>query len=39
MAFAVKNHVLHRDDKTVAQAPTPNVGGALKPYAARHASP
>ncbi len=31
MAFAVKNHVLHRDDKPVAQAQTPNVAGALKP--------
>lgn len=31
MAFAVKNHFLHRDDKPVAQARTPNVGGVLKP--------
>ena len=31
MAFAVKNHVLHHDDKPVAQKPTPNVGGVLKP--------
>ena len=31
MAYAVKNHVLHQDDKPVAQRPTPNVSGALKP--------
>ncbi|MFO1125138.1 MAG: hypothetical protein U1E25_07570 [Methylocystis sp.] len=31
MAFAVKNHVLHQDDKPVAQKPTPNVAGVLKP--------
>ncbi|KAF0211926.1 MAG: ampD [Methylocystaceae bacterium] len=31
MAFAVKNHVLHCDGKPVAQKPTPNVGGVLKP--------
>lgn len=31
MAFAVKNHVLHRDGKPVAQKPTPNIGGVLKP--------
>ncbi|MFO1104363.1 MAG: hypothetical protein U1E20_15825 [Methylocystis sp.] len=31
MAYAVKNHVLHLDDKPVAQRPTPNVSGVLKP--------
>lgn len=31
MAFAVKNHVLMKDGKPVAQAKTPNLGGALKP--------
>lgn len=31
MAFAVKNHVLTKDGKPVAQAKTPNMGGALNP--------
>ncbi|MEF3367948.1 N-acetylmuramoyl-L-alanine amidase [Methylocystis sp. 9N] len=31
MAFAVKNHVLYKDGHPVAQALTPNLGGALKP--------
>lgn len=29
MAFAVKTHVLHLDEKPVAQKKTPNMGGAL----------
>lgn len=31
MAYSVKDHILHRDGKPVAQAKTPNIGGALKP--------
>lgn len=31
MSYSVKNHILHKDGKPVAQAPTPNVGPVMTP--------